>query len=442
MPPSRLGFPARPLPPSLHSKCRGRALPQVCPRRCRRSLRRTPGQRFRACFHDRVEAVSVPPAGSRHQRAHLPASRCCSCLHHQSASLFTHQPSPLTVRTFPSAARPGMMRAGASPSCGKAPIVRRSPTADNRNWSMAMKQTEEHSSLKENRDPLKEHQSPLEEDQAPLKELDEWDDFVATRYRQGKSEDEFRNYKADANPTVTEFYRQNHKYQTLDFVLKKKAEYCGLKREKKSIWEMAEYLNTLVDDSDPDTDVTQIEHLLQTAEAIRKDGHPRWFILAGFLHDLGKVLCLYGEPQWAVVGDTFPAGCAYSDQVVFPEFFSANPDSNKPEYQTQYGIYEPNCGLDSVHLSFGHDEYIFRVTEKYLPQEAQYVLRYHSFYAAHRHGAYRHLMNGHDEAMFEWVRKFNPYDLYSKGRERPNTREILPYYRELVSEFFPDKIDW
>ena len=32
---------------------------------------------------------------------------------------------------------------------------------------------------------------------APLKELDDWDDFVATRYRQGKSEEEFRNYKAD-----------------------------------------------------------------------------------------------------------------------------------------------------------------------------------------------------------------------------------------------------
>jgi inositol oxygenase len=160
------------------------------------------------------------------------------------------------------------------------------------------------------------------------------------------------------------------------------------------------------------------------------------------LHDLGKVLCLYGEPQWAVVGDTFPVGCAYSDQVVFPEFFAANPDNGKPAYQTQYGIYEPNCGLDNVHLSFGHDEYIYRVTEKYLPEEAQYMLRYHSFYAAHRHGAYRQLMNEHDNAMFEWVRKFNPYDLYSKGRERPNTKEILPYYRELVSEFFPDKIDW
>ena len=69
---------------------------------------------------------------------------------------------------------------------------------------------------------------------APLKELDDWDDFVATRYQQGKSEEQFRNYRADAHPTVTEFYRQNHAQQTLDFVLKKKAEYCGLRRGRAS----------------------------------------------------------------------------------------------------------------------------------------------------------------------------------------------------------------
>ena len=279
-------------------------------------------------------------------------------------------------------------------------------------------------------------------DNQPLKELEEWDDFVATRYRPGKSEDEFRNYKEDANPTVTEFYRQNHAFQTLDFVLQKKADYGRLARGKKSIWEMANYLNTLVDDSDPDTDLTQIEHLLQTSEAIRKDGHPRWFVLTGFMHDLGKVLCLYGEPQWAVVGDTFPVGCAYSDQIVFPEFFAANPDSRVPEYQTQYGIYEPHCGLDNVHLSWGHDEYIYRVTRDYLPEPAQYMLRYHSFYPAHKHGAYRHLMNENDERMFSWVRQFNAYDLYSKGRERPNLKEIRPYYEDLVAEFFPSRIEW
>jgi inositol oxygenase len=278
--------------------------------------------------------------------------------------------------------------------------------------------------------------------QQPLRHVDQWDDFVASRYRAGKSEDEFRDYSADANPGVAEFYRQNHANQTVDFVLAKRAEFLTLKRGKKSIWEAAEYLNTLVDDSDPDTDLSQIEHLLQTAEAIRRDGHERWFVLAGFIHDLGKVLCLYGEPQWAVVGDTFPVGCAWSDQIVFPEYFAANPDAKVPEYQTLHGIYAPRCGLDRVHLSWGHDEYIYQVTRPYLPEPAQYMLRYHSFYAAHKHGAYRHLMNDHDERMFEWVRKFNPYDLYSKGGVRPNLKDVRPYYEDLVSEFFPSEIDW
>lgn len=152
----------------------------------------------------------------------------------------------------------------------------------------------------------------------PLKNLDEWDDFVGTRYKEGKDLSEFRNYDQKANPGVAEFYRLNHANQTLDFVLGKEKEYGSLKRGKRSIWQAADYLNALVDDSDPDTDLSQIEHLMQTSEAIRKDGHPRWFILTGFMHDLGKVLCLYGEPQWAVVGDTFPVGCAYSNQIVFP----------------------------------------------------------------------------------------------------------------------------
>ena len=154
---------------------------------------------------------------------------------------------------------------------------------------------------------------------APLKDLDEWDDFLTGRYQEGKSEEEFRQYDAKANPGVAEFYRLNHQFQTFDYVMAKEKEYFSLDKGEKSIWEAAEFLNTLVDDSDPDTDLTQIEHLLQTSEAIRRDGHPRWFVLTGFIHDLGKVLCLWGEPQWGVVGDTFPVGCAYSKDIVFPE---------------------------------------------------------------------------------------------------------------------------
>ena len=276
----------------------------------------------------------------------------------------------------------------------------------------------------------------------PLSSLDQWEDFVGGRYREGKSESEFRQYDAKATPRVADFYRSNHQQQTLDYVLAKEKQYFGLTRGQKSVWEAAEYLNTLVDDSDPDTDLTQIEHLLQTSEAIRKDGHPRWMVLVGFIHDLGKCLCLYGEPQWGVVGDTFPVGCAWSDQVVFPEYFSSNPDAKIPDYQTKYGIYEPHCGLENVHLSFGHDGYIAEVMKPYLADEALYMLRFHSFYAWHRHGAYQHLENEKDKAMLQWVKKFNPYDLYSKGHSKPDLKQLKSSYDDLFAEFLPEKLAW
>ncbi len=293
----------------------------------------------------------------------------------------------------------------------------------------------------------------------PLRSLEEWEDFVKARYAQDEASDapaaksfvstnpykkkeEFRNYSAEARSTVKEFYRLNHTRQTHDFVLRKKKEFLSLNRARMGIWQAMEYLNTLVDDSDPDTDLSQIEHLLQTSEAIRRDSHPRWFILAGLVHDLGKILCLWGEPQWAVVGDTFPVGCKWSDKIVFPELFADNPDYRVPEYQTRLGVYEQGCGLDKVDLSWGHDEYIYQVTKDYLPEEAHYMLRYHSFYPAHREGEYGYLMSDHDKEMFQWVRAFNPYDLYSKSAERPNVKELRPYYEELIAEYFPPEIRW
>ncbi len=208
------------------------------------------------------------------------------------------------------------------------------------------------------------------------------------------------------------------------------------------IWEAMEFLNTFVDDSDPDTDLTQIEHLLQTAEAIRAAGEPRWFILTGLIHDLGKILILFGEPQWGVVGDTFPVGCRYSEKIVFHEFFAFNPDSRVPRYQTRTGIYAEGCGLDHVHLSWGHDEYLYHVVKDYLHEPALAMIRYHSFYPGHREREYDFLMNDRDRELMDEVRRFNPYDLYSKGHEKPDVERLKPYYQELIAEFFPRKIAW
>jgi inositol oxygenase len=286
----------------------------------------------------------------------------------------------------------------------------------------------------------------------PLQSLDEWEESLVERYptpatklvgtNADKTKEQFRNYEANARPTVREFYRLNHTHQTYEFGQAKRKEFLALNRRQMGIWEAAEFLNNLVDDSDPDTDMSQLEHLLQTAEQIRKDGQPRWMILTGFIHDLGKILCLYGEPQWAVVGDTFPVGCAYADSIVFKDFFAANPDSQNPRYQTRTGIYEEGCGLDQVHLSWGHDEYIYHVTKNYLPDEALYMLRYHSFYPAHRERDYEFLMNEKDRRLFDSVRAFNPYDLYTKSHEKPDVQKLRPFYEELIAEYFPAKLAW
>jgi len=45
-------------------------------------------------------------------------------------------------------------------------------------------------------------------------------------------------------------------------------------------------------------------------------------------------------------------------------------------------------------------------------------------------------MNDCDREMFKWVRAFNPYDLYTKSHERPNLKELRPFYDGLINEYF------
>ena len=280
----------------------------------------------------------------------------------------------------------------------------------------------------------------------PLNSMEDWEDDLLKRYPENpseKKEEDFRDYRSSKRAnSVKEFYKLNHQYQTYDFVCDKEATFLQFNQRKMSLWDAIEFLNTLVDDSDPDTELDQLQHLLQTAEAIRADNHPDWFVLTGLLHDIGKVLCLFGEPQWAVVGDTFPVGCSFSKSIVHSEYFSLNPDSSNPKYQNKFGVYKENCGLENVKMSWGHDEYLYHIVKDYLPKEALYMIRYHSFYSQHKEHAYNHLMDNTDIKMFEWVRKFNAYDLYSKAPVPPDSKALRPYYEDLVSKYLPDTLNF
>lgn len=199
-------------------------------------------------------------------------------------------------------------------------------------------------------------------------------------------------------------------------------------------------LDELVDDSDPDNELPNSVHDFQTAERIRA-AHPEhdWFHLVGLLHDLGKVMALWGEPQWCVVGDTFPVGCEFSDKIVFAHQFVQNPDTDNPQYNTPAGIYAPKCGLENLMMSWGHDEYMYqmlRFNGCTIPEEGLACIRFHSFYPWHTEEAYHHLCTDHDLATVKpWVLEFNKFDLYSKGDEVPDVKAVWPYYKSLLVKY-------
>jgi len=251
------------------------------------------------------------------------------------------------------------------------------------------------------------------------------------------------------------FYKELHETQTVEYVKNLRAKYAPLDKRVMTLWEAFDLLESgPVDESDPDTERTQDVHSYQTAEACRRlypDAKYDWFHLTGFIHDLGKILChpAYGEPQLATVGDKNPVGCAFSEYIVYPEFFKENPDNTDPRYNTKYGIYEPNCGLSNVLMTYGHDEYIYQVLTGnpcLLPDEALYVLRYHSFYSWHQHNAYDYLCSDKDRQMLFWVKEFQKADLYSKSdkpEDIPDPKKLRPYYESLIKKYFPvEKLKW
>ncbi|KAK3686166.1 hypothetical protein B0T22DRAFT_500814 [Podospora appendiculata] len=273
---------------------------------------------------------------------------------------------------------------------------------------------------------------------------------AAPQFDTAKDKTAFRQYET-ACARVKNFYAEQHAKQTVAYNLAARQRFHSAARVRPelSIWEAMEKLDTLVDESDPDTQLGQIQHLLQSAEALRRDGKPRWMQLTGLIHDLGKLMVFFhvggARGQWDVVGDTFPVGCAFDDKCIYPDMFRANPDYAHEVFGTEMGIYEEGCGVENLMISWGHDEYLYLVVrdQSTLPREALAMIRFHSFYPWHQEGAYQRFMAEGDEVLLKAVRAFNPYDLYSKSDDVPRVEELKPYYLELIDEFFPQKkIKW
>lgn len=266
-----------------------------------------------------------------------------------------------------------------------------------------------------------------------------------------KQNDEFRKYKS--NDSIDETYKDNHTYQTFEFGNQMKEKYCkNFNITKMNIWAAISKLENIVDKSDPDLEKSQLVHALQTAEGLRRVPYGQqydWLPLVGLIHDLGKVLALeeFGSvPQYAVVGDTFPLGCKFSQKIVYHDHFKYNPDTNNNMYNTQLGIYDKNCGFDNVTFSFGHDEYMYQVckfNKCLIPEIGLRIIRYHSFYSWHHENDYVYLMDDTDKELFEWIKIFNSCDLYTKDNNKEiDVDNVKEYYGGLIKKYFVEEDLW
>jgi len=254
----------------------------------------------------------------------------------------------------------------------------------------------------------------------------------------------FRDYSSNTekNRIIYETYKQqrsNINFLFNEYLIDK---YCTFNL-KADFWDLFGKLNVITDLSDPDTSKPNILHALQTAEAIRKKGLPDWFQLTGLIHDFGKILYLKGEDkdgtslntQWALVGDTFITGYALPDSMVYPTLNVLNMD-----HKNGINLYIQNCGLDECSISFGHDEYMYRLlkaNKSTLPEEAMYMIKYHSLYTWHRENEYTELESDKDKKYKKYVQEFNQFDLYTKDDEFniELTDELKIYYTELVKKY-------
>ena len=266
-------------------------------------------------------------------------------------------------------------------------------------------------------------------------------------------ENNYRDY-TDVAEAVKEHYRKMRIYQTAEYVQRMKKKYLTFDKPM-LIWDALEKLDDLIDVSDPDINLPNVQHLIQSAEAMRRDNRPDWMQLVGLIHDLGKVMYLWGcdedgtsqNEQWGLVGDIFVVGAKLPDTLVYSEFNSLNPDEQNPKYNTDLGMYEKNCGLDNLHLAWGHDEYMYQVLmnhpENKIPKAGMVMLRFHSFYPWHSKGSYTQFLAPGDEKYKEWVNDFNLYDLYTKVDVSQDFNELKAYYQPIIEKYLGSgPINW
>lgn len=246
------------------------------------------------------------------------------------------------------------------------------------------------------------------------------------------------------------FLRLKHARQTLDFARRQASMFSRLDKARMTIWQALDTLDELRDyesalfscwSPELDPELSLKEHALQVAELCRIS-HPEhdWLALCGLIHSLGKLLAhpTWGsQPQWAVSGESFPLGCRFSTDIQGAQHFTANPDRRRRIYNSPLGIYSPQCGLESVFMSWQANEYLFLLlllNETKLPPAALFILRHQKF---HTLNSYSALFSPENLSWLPLAGSFRVLSAYRKV-EVPNRLapvDLRKHYDHLIAKY-------
>ena len=199
-----------------------------------------------------------------------------------------------------------------------------------------------------------------------------------------------------------------HRSQTLDDVKKLNDKYQNPVFGEVRISDLIQRLNQVVDPTDKELDkVTQWGHCIQVISMMEKEGvKSEEFLVAGFVHDIGKVLLLAKENPENVVCDNFPIG-QYSEKI----------------------------GLDNVVFQWNHDEFGYMKLKNHLPDHMAKLIRYHSINPS----VYKLLSDKDKWLQNNYLIPFRKYDKMSKSTTKlPVIDEDR--YLKLLDKWFPKPI--
>lgn len=239
---------------------------------------------------------------------------------------------------------------------------------------------------------------------------------------------------SDDTPARRRHYREHWTKQTVAYINAMKSRYLSFDRKQMSLREALDLVGILpgeffsVERSYAGISLRTLG--FRTAEFLRNAGHPDWLQLIALVYGLAGVLkCVDVETaascadnfDWTLPARSRVVGCASPSSVVFGEFHSLNDDERDPRYQSEEGVYQHQCGLDNVMLTWSGPEYMYHMLKHngvFLPEEGFRVLRLASLSDWHTRGVYSHLADESDLESQALIADFDECYLQAKAEAR------------------------